>query len=61
MWDEGLVYMENDNACKIVGIGSVTLKFKNHATLIVFYDKLTEGDLWHRRLSHISGKRLKML
>ena len=33
----------------------------NHAALTVFNDMLTEGDLWNRRLSHISGKRLKLL
>ncbi|KAA0065687.1 retrovirus-related Pol polyprotein from transposon TNT 1-94 [Cucumis melo var. makuwa] len=29
LFSKGLVYMGNDNACKIVGIGSVTLKFKD--------------------------------
>ena len=33
----------------------------NHVALIVSNDKLTEGDLWHKRLSHISGKGLKIL
>ncbi|KAA0059756.1 Retrovirus-related Pol polyprotein from transposon TNT 1-94 [Cucumis melo var. makuwa] len=127
VWDEGLLYMGNDKAYKIVGIGSVTLKFKdgtttllrnvrhvpslkinlislgmldsigceykgsvrrfeifkdskivlggtkinglfhikevsmNHVVLIVSNDKLTEGDLWHIRLSRISGKGLKIL
>ena len=120
--------MENDNACNIVGIGSITLKFRDGtATLLrnvrhvpflkrnlisfgmldsigceykgsterfeiyikrlqdyscrfknqwtishqrsvqepycsnVFDDMLTERDLWHRRLFHISGNGLKML
>ena len=33
----------------------------NQAALIVYNDMLTEGDLWHRRLSHISEKGLKLL
>ena len=35
VWDGGLVYMGNNNACKIVGIGSVTLKFKDGTTTLL--------------------------
>ena len=33
----------------------------NHAALTISNDMLTERDSWHRRLSHISGKGLKVL
>ena len=35
VWNESLVYMGNDNACKIIGIGFVTLKFKNGTTTLL--------------------------
>ena len=39
VWDGGLVYMGNDNACKIVGIGSVTLKYKDKTTKLHWWAK----------------------
>ena len=46
---------------KISGVFLIKEVSMNNVALIVYDDMLTERDLWHRILSHISGKSLKML
>ena len=46
---------------KINGLFLIKEVSMNHIVLIVSNDKLTEEDLWHKRLSHVSGKGLKIL
>ncbi|XP_031741722.1 uncharacterized protein LOC116403917 [Cucumis sativus] len=49
-------------AClRINGLFLIKEVSMNPTALIVSNDMLTEGNLWHKRLSHISGKGLKML
>ena len=46
---------------KINGLFLIKEVSMNHAALIFSDDMLTEGDLWHWRLSYMSGNGLKML
>ena len=41
---------------KINGLFPIKEVSMNHATLVAYDDMLTQGDFWHRRLSHISDK-----
>lgn len=62
----GRCEIKQDSKVVLVGIKTNGLYLikdvqMTHSTLIATDNKLTKGYLWHKRLSHISGKGLKIL